>query len=67
MVGTLVALIPVSIAGLGTREATLEYLFRYKGIQEGIGVAFSLIMFSSYLIGAMAGVILLFISKKNNH
>ena len=62
-IGTLIALFPVSIAGLGTREATLAYLFKINGIKPDIGVAFSLLMFGTYIINAVIGALFLVFSS----
>lgn len=59
MIGTLVALIPVSFGGLGTREAAIAWLFTSAGLSPEAGVGFSLLMFGSYLIGALAGAVVL--------
>ena len=60
MIGTLVALIPVSFGGLGTREATMAAMFSFNGLEPALGVSFSLLMFGCYLVGGFAGVIVLF-------
>ena len=59
MIGTLVALIPVSFGGLGTREAAMAWLFGHTGLLPVTGVSFSLLMFGAYLIGALVGVVVL--------
>ena len=59
MIGTFVALLPVSFGGLGTREAAIAWLFASVGLSPESGVGFSLLMFGTYLIGAFAGVLLL--------
>lgn len=60
MVGTLVALVPISFGGLGTREATIAAVFSYSGLDPVIGISYSFLMFGSYLVGALVGVILLY-------
>ncbi len=65
IVGTLVALIPISIGGLGTREGAMAALFSSGGLDPVSGVGFSLLMFGSYLIGAVAGALLLHTYKIN--
>lgn len=62
-VGTLVALLPVPLGGLGTREATIAALFTYNNLDPITGVSFSFLMFGSYLVGALAGVFLLYFYK----
>ncbi len=59
MIGTLIALVPVSFGGLGTREAAMAALFSLNGLSPALGVSFSLLMFGSYLAGTFVGVILL--------
>ena len=65
MVGTLVALLPVSFGGMGTREATIAALFTHNGLDPVVGVSFSLLMLGSYLVGALAGALLLFFLYKD--
>ena len=62
-IGTFVALIPISVAGIGTREAALVYLFGLKNMDAKSAIAFSLVMFSAYVIGAVFGAILLLFKK----
>jgi uncharacterized membrane protein YbhN (UPF0104 family) len=64
-IGTFVALIPVSIAGIGTREATLVYLFGLKNIDAKSAIAFSLLMFSAYIVGAIVGSVLILLKRTN--
>ena len=55
---SLVSLIPVTVAGLGTREATLVYLFSTSGRSAEEAVAFSFLFFVSfYLITGVLGFI----------
>lgn len=65
IIGTLVALVPISFGGLGTREATIAALFSWNGLDPVVGISFSFLMFGSYLVGALVGVVLLFTYKKN--
>ena len=60
MIGTLVALVPISFGGLGTREATIAAVFSYSGLDPVIGISFSFLMFGCYLVGAMVGIFLLY-------
>lgn len=62
-VGSLIALVPVTVAGLGTREATIGYLFLHNGSDSEAGVAFSLLMFAATLIGAAVGALMLLWSR----
>lgn len=64
-IGTFVALIPISIAGIGTREATLVYLFGLKNIEAKFAIAFSLLMFSAYIVGAVVGSVLIVLKRAN--
>ncbi|MCP4196671.1 MAG: flippase-like domain-containing protein [Proteobacteria bacterium] len=64
-IGTFVALIPISIAGIGTREATLVYLFGLKDIDAKFAIAFSLLMFSAYVVGAIVGGVLIVLKRTN--
>lgn len=63
--GTFIALIPISISGLGTREACFSFLFRLKGLDASAGIAFSLLMFSTYVIGACGGALVLIFTRGN--
>jgi len=63
MTGTLVALIPVSFGGLGTREATIAVMFSHNGLDPVVGVSFSFLMFGSYLVGAFSGAFLLYVTE----
>lgn len=63
MIGTLVALVPVSFGGLGTRDAAIAALFSCSGLDPVVGVSFSFLMFGCYLVGSLAGVILLYTYK----
>jgi glycosyltransferase 2 family protein len=67
MVGTFIALIPISIAGLGTREAFIIFIFNEKSLSVTSGLTFSLLMFGTYLIGALWGLVLLLTYKGTNY
>jgi len=57
-VANLVALIPVSIAGIGTRDATLIALFSLQGINAESALSYSLlVLFAFYVCGAAMGAI----------
>jgi uncharacterized membrane protein YbhN (UPF0104 family) len=62
-IGTFVALVPISVAGIGTREATLVYLFGLKDIEAKFAIAFSLLMFSAYMVGAIFGGVLILLKR----
>lgn len=55
-IAALVAVIPVSILGIGTREAAVIYFFGRLNISSSDAVVFSFLMFFSfYIIGAVVG------------
>lgn len=55
-IASLVAVIPVSALGIGTRDATIVYFFGKIGIAAAKGIAYSFLMFFSfYIIGAIIG------------
>lgn len=56
-----VILLPISFLGLGTREATLIFLFSLFNISKELSVSFSLLMLSMTLLGALIGSICWFI------
>ena len=57
-VATLVALIPVSIAGIGTRDAALVALFSLQGITSESALSYSLlVLFTFYICPAVPGAI----------
>ncbi|MCD6479065.1 MAG: flippase-like domain-containing protein [Candidatus Diapherotrites archaeon] len=62
-VTTLVMLIPISISGIGTRDATTIILFSLVGIAAEQAFAFSLLFFALSLIVAALGIPL-FMSEK---
>lgn len=62
-VTTLVMLIPISISGIGTRDATTIILFSLVGIAAEQSLAFSLLFFAASLIVATLGIPL-FMSEK---
>jgi uncharacterized membrane protein YbhN (UPF0104 family) len=64
-IGTFVALVPISVAGIGTREATLVYLFGLKNIDAKFAIAFSLLMLSAYMVGTLVGGVLIVLKRTN--
>ena len=54
----LVAMLPISFAGLGVREGTLIAALQPYGIGAAAAVALSLVMFARDLVGAAAGGVL---------
>lgn len=61
-VSGLLALLPVTVLGLGTREASLVYLFSLSGVQKEAALTYSFLLFLSFYIitGLLAYVGLLF-------
>lgn len=47
---SLVTLIPVTIAGFGTREASLVYLFSFYGLSPETAIVFSLFQFLAFML-----------------
>ncbi|MBZ0215288.1 MAG: flippase-like domain-containing protein [Fimbriimonadaceae bacterium] len=54
---SIVVLLPITIAGLGLREATIVGMLIGLGVSEAQGLACSLVMLSLYLIAALVGAI----------
>ena len=55
-IGSLVAAMPISALGLGTRDATLIYFFGKVGVAAAEAIVFSFLMlFSFYIVGAVIG------------
>lgn len=53
---SLVTLIPITIAGFGTREASLIFLFSFYGLSPEIAVIFSLLQFLAFFLwGGLIG------------
>jgi len=54
----LITFIPISISGLGTREASMIFLFKTIGLSTETAVSYSfLIFFTSYICGGLRGFI----------
>ncbi len=54
---SLVTLIPITIAGFGTREASLIYLFAFYGLSPETAIVFSLLQFLAFFLwGGMIGL-----------
>ena len=64
---SLITLLPVSIAGIGLREASYGGLFALAGADPSLGVAVSLLSFSLSLWVAVAGGMLYAVRGWNNH
>jgi uncharacterized protein (TIRG00374 family) len=55
---SLLDLLPISISGIGTRDAALIFLFKLQGVSAESAVAFSLLyLFMSYWLVALAGAV----------
>ena len=55
-IASLVALIPVSVLGIGTRDATIVYFFGKIGIVAAKAIVYSFLMFFSfYMMGTIVG------------
>jgi uncharacterized protein (TIRG00374 family) len=63
---TLVELIPITVSGLGTREATVIYFFSVQGIGSATAVGFSItyLLVGTYLNAAVGFVAWLFESRR---
>jgi len=57
---TLIELIPISVSGLGTREATLIFFFSLVGIAKEFAVSFSLLYMAGGWLLALIGAIFWF-------
>lgn len=56
---SLATLIPISIAGFGTREASLVFLLGFYGISPEIAIVFSILQFTAFFLwGGITGWIL---------
>lgn len=55
---SLSTIIPISVAGFGTREATLVALFFYYGLSNEMAIAFSLMHFTAFFLwGGLIGLV----------
>jgi len=59
---SLVLLLPVSIAGFGTREASLVFLLSFYGISAEAAITFSFLQFTAFFVwgGAVGSLFLIF-------
>jgi hypothetical protein len=61
----LVAMLPISIAGWGVREATMGLAFGYAGLMTNEGVKVSLLFGAvSFIVGAFGGLVWIFSAEK---
>lgn len=57
-IANLISFIPISISGIGTREASLIYLFSLENLAPELAVSYAfLIFFTFYICGGLMGVI----------
>lgn len=57
-VAVLITMIPISIAGIGTRDGTLIFLFSLQGVSAESALSYSLlVLFTFYICGAAMGAI----------
>jgi glycosyltransferase 2 family protein len=55
---SLSTIIPLSVAGFGTREATLVLLFSYYGLASETAISFSLMHFTAFFLwGGLIGLV----------
>jgi hypothetical protein len=55
---TVISLIPITIAGLGTREAASVYFFSFLGVEKSIALGISLVNFFFWVFTAFLGGII---------
>lgn len=53
----IVCILPISIAGIGTREATMIYLFSFFGLNKEVAVLFALLISAINIISVSFGLI----------
>lgn len=53
----MVSILPISVAGIGTREAAMIYLFSLFGLNKEVAVLFSLLIFTIHIIVISFGLI----------
>lgn len=56
-IAAVITLIPVSIAGIGTRDATLIILFSYLGLSKETAIAFSMMILLMYAVNGFIGLV----------
>lgn len=54
---SMVSILPISVAGIGTREAAMIYLFSLFGLNKEVAVLFSLLVFTIHIIVVSFGLI----------
>jgi len=57
-ISNLISFIPISISGLGTRDATLIFLFSLIGLQPELAVSYAFLVFITYFVaGGLLGAV----------
>ena len=56
-ISAVITLIPISISGIGTRDATLIILFSYLGLSKESAIAFSVMILFMYFVNGLIGLI----------
>ena len=57
-ISNLISFIPISISGLGTRDATLIYLFSLIGLKPELAVSYSFLVFIVFFVcGGLMGAV----------
>ena len=56
-ISAVITLIPISISGIGTRDATLIILFSYLGLSKESAIAFSMMILLMYAVNGFIGLL----------
>ena len=57
-ISNLISFIPISISGLGTRDATLIFLFSLIGLKPELAVSYAFLVFITFFVaGGMLGAV----------
>ena len=56
-ISAIITLIPISISGIGTRDATLIILFSYLGLSKESAIAFSMMILVMYAVNGFIGLV----------
>lgn len=64
---SIVSLLPISVAGLGTREATLIFAFGLYGLSQSEAVSYSLLLFAVYLMTSILVTGTLSLAMRSDH
>lgn len=65
VIANLATLVPISLGGVGVREASLVGLLATQGVRAEMSIALSLTVFAVFLIGACAGAVVEFHEAAN--